>query len=117
MGRLTFSQMLKVAAFGTKLLGKLNQYIDYTMTLLGNNLYPFFLQLNKVTHAYKKKGISQDATIRRGYVKIAQFATAKRVNTIVCRAKPAFGADWPTAYSFVMDTKIFKFSMYSCTIP
>ncbi|KAE9555795.1 hypothetical protein FO519_001009 [Halicephalobus sp. NKZ332] len=117
MGRLSFSQMLQVAAFGSKLLGKLNQYIDTTMTVLGNNLYPFFLQLNKVTHVYKEKGVAKDPTVTRGYVKIAQFATPKRLNTIFCRARPAFGPDWPTIYSFVTDSKILKFSLYPCTIP
>jgi len=117
MGRLTFGQMIKVGAFGAKLLGKLDQYIEILMTVLGNNLYPFFMQLNRVTHAYKKKGIAMDPTITRGYVKIAQFATKKRVTTIFCRVKPAFGSDWPTIYSFVMDTKLFKFSLYPCTLP
>lgn len=118
MARLTVSQMLKVASYGTQLLGNLNTYLNVTMTLLANNLVPFYGQLNQVTANYKARGIKQDPTIMRGYVKIGQFATKKRINIIICRVKNAFSAaDWKVLHNFVVSSQIFKFSLYPCTLP
>uniref|UniRef100_A0AC34RPW8 Uncharacterized protein n=1 Tax=Panagrolaimus sp. JU765 TaxID=591449 RepID=A0AC34RPW8_9BILA len=118
MARLTFSQMLKVAGYGTQLLGNLNTYLNVLMTVLANNLVPFYKQLQQVITSYKARGIQQDPTMVRGYVKIGQFATKKRINTIICRVKKAFSAaDWKVLYNFVISSQTFKFSLYPCVVP
>ncbi|KAE9550277.1 hypothetical protein FO519_006515 [Halicephalobus sp. NKZ332] len=121
MGTLTFSQYSDIIAKGlacNSALGNITVFdlLDNLGTVLYNNLLAFIGQMCDVYNIYKTKGMTDAACDARGYGKVNEFITYKRLNTIFCRFRSYYtNTQWAGIYKNFKT--IFVFDNYPCCVP
>uniref|UniRef100_A0AC35U2N9 Secreted protein n=1 Tax=Rhabditophanes sp. KR3021 TaxID=114890 RepID=A0AC35U2N9_9BILA len=99
-------QYSAVMGFGASLttslgLTGMSTFMSKLSTCLGNNMSPFFLQIQEKLKTLQADPATTDLDVsRQAYLMALEFATPKRCETILCRFKKSFtSAQWSKMYS------------------
>uniref|UniRef100_A0A914DRR8 Uncharacterized protein n=1 Tax=Acrobeloides nanus TaxID=290746 RepID=A0A914DRR8_9BILA len=84
-------------------------------TIMGNNLSPFFCQVQDKMAQMKNAGRSQNATLREAFIMCCQFFTKRTVNIIVTRIKNNFGPPTCNAVYTSLNPTFLSLDLYNFT--
>ncbi|KAI6221300.1 hypothetical protein M3Y99_00301700 [Aphelenchoides fujianensis] len=116
MAQLTSAQYSAVLAKATTLIftmgaSKLTAAVNTLMTVMSNNLGPFYAQLCAFSKQNQGRGLKPAVVWKEQFRLVNSFLSGKRVNTIFTRVAANFApADW-TKFRNAFST-FFKFSRY-----
>jgi len=114
MAQLTSSQYTAIMGKATTLILKMGASgattaLNKAITVLSNNLMPFFDQLQGYAKYLKNRGLKEQGVVKNGYRIVNSFASKKRIKTIFTRVSLQFSAsDWKSIVSAL--TGILNFS-------
>ncbi|KAI6197793.1 hypothetical protein M3Y94_01266900 [Aphelenchoides besseyi] len=116
MNQLTSSQYSTIMSKATMLIlkmgpSKVTGALNTVLTVLGNNLGPFYTQLNTFSKSMQTRGLKPAACWKEQFRLVNSFLTLKRVNTIFTRVSLQFSkSDWQTFSSSL--SSFLRFSKY-----